>query len=90
MLKNGKIDVRMPNDVCRELNGKIWFLEANYTELEKLTTSLRVHSVKRKETKYILKIYSETKPSKEAVEAEANLEDAYLYYFSGNNDAFSL
>ncbi len=90
MLKKGKIGiVDSPENICNELNGLMWSITAKYDELEVLS-ELNVHSVSRVEDKYILRVYSKTKPRADAVLTDATLEDAYLHYFMEESNAFSL
>lgn len=92
MLKNGCISaIDSPNDICNALCGKMWEVKTEFNDLEALTNKLKVHSVSRDGDKYILRVYSETKPSDKSTETTVTLEDAYLHYFNEeDSNAFSL
>jgi len=90
MMKNGKIGiVDSPENVCNDLNGSMWNIVVKYDELESVS-ELNVHSVSKMNDKYVLRVYSETKPNPDAVLTCATLEDAYLHYFTEESNAFSL
>lgn len=92
MLKNGCIGaIDSPNDICGALCGNMWEVKTEFNDLEALTNKLKVHSVSRDGDKYILRVYSETKPSDKSTETTVTLEDAYLHYFNEeDSNAFSL
>ncbi len=90
MLKSGKIGiVDSPENICNDLNGSMWSITAKYDELEALS-KLNVHSVSRVDDKYILRVFSDNKPTENAILTDVTLEDAYLHYFTEESNAFSL
>lgn len=90
MLKSGKIGiVDSPENICNDLNGSMWSITAKYDELEALS-KLNVHSVSRVDDKYILRVFSDNRPTENAILTDVTLEDAYLHYFTEESNAFSL
>lgn len=90
MLKSGKIGIiDSPENICNDLNGSMWSITAKYDELEALS-KLNVHSVSRVDDKYILRVFSDNRPTENAILTDVTLEDAYLHYFTEESNAFSL
>lgn len=92
MLKSGTIEVvDSSSEICKKLNGCMWKLEATFDELDTISKNLKIHSISRNQDKYLLRVYSERQPVKEAELTTVTLEDAYLYYFTEEeSNAFSL
>ena len=85
ILKNGRlIDCAPPHDLSQKINGKVWRVACRPDEVATLSQSLRVVGISKEEgsTEVLLRVISEACPVQGALEAEATLEDYYLYTFS--------
>ena len=81
LLKAGTLE-----EITSETGGIVWECAVSPTTAAAMGERYTIVNAKRKEDKIILRIVSEDRPSKDAVQTEATLEDIYLHYFSGEGD----
>lgn len=63
------------------LKNKVWEVNMTEAEFANLTGNYKVGNIQRNETGIRLRLISEIKPTDQALEVPATLEDVYLYYF---------
>ena len=63
------------------LRGKVWEVSMTEVEFANLAGNYKVGNIQRNETGVKLRLISEIKPTDQALEVPATLEDVYLYYF---------
>lgn len=84
MLKKGVIvENAPPHELTKKIEGKIWLLPCDETEVQGLQDVFRVTNISRDERsgKVLLRVISDERPGEEAVSAAPTLEDHYLWVF---------
>ncbi len=84
LLKKGVIeDFDSPTAMLKRMEGKVWSLPVKREELDEVRNKLSVTNLSRDETSgtVILRVLSDTCPSKNAIPCEPSLEDYYLFVF---------
>lgn len=82
ILKEGMlIKQNTPEGLTRDLYGKVW--ELTLSADQKLTEfdHFQISNLQRIDDRLRIRLLAEKKPAEDAVEAAANLEDVFLYYF---------
>lgn len=69
-----------PAALCAELDGKVWALELNETDVPTELVHHTISNMAREGDGIRLRIISDTKPHPLAVSVEANLEEVFLYH----------
>lgn len=92
IMKNGKIAADgSPASLLSDMNGKVWFVDAEKQELESLQSHFTVGNIIGLESgKFRARIISDVLPTEGAVQAEPELDDVYLNYFSEVNKSEKL
>ncbi len=82
LMDKGKIIKSAPQEeLCRDISGKVWELEAEPSEVTELMSKMRVSNAVSTGGKYTLRIISDTPPREGAVSTEPSLEDVCIYHF---------
>lgn len=84
LLKKGVIvDNAPPQELIRKMEGKVWQVSCTESDVQKMQERYRVTNIARDEETgaVLLRILSETIPTKDAKPAMPTLEDYYLYVF---------
>lgn len=84
MLKKGVIvENAPPHELTKKIEGKIWLLPCDETEVQGLQDVFRVTNISRDDRsgKVLLRVISDERPGEEAVSATPTLEDHYLWVF---------
>jgi len=84
MLKKGVIvDNAPPQELTKKIEGKVWHVSCDESEVTALQAMLRVINISRDPEKgnVILRILSDDKPTNQAYNVTPTLEDYYLYVF---------
>lgn len=88
ILKTGNLlHKRDPQELLKEIDGKVWLVQASEQEISRYQTEFKVGNIIRTEKGAELRIISNEQPSAKAIVAKANLEDLYLYFFEEGQDA---
>lgn len=69
-----------PEELINTAKGKVWKLNASHSELDRLKEELTVISTVPSKEGYELRVVAENMNGREGVQAEPNLEDAYVYF----------
>jgi ABC-2 type transport system ATP-binding protein len=81
ILKNGQLIRKdTPQALLEGLKNKVWSLQSPEKDVPQLEERFKVGSMLRQPDGVLLRIISDQKPASDAVNAEPNLEDLYLYY----------
>ena len=87
LLKNGIVQyVKTPAALCATLNGKVWNVKVPSEQSERILDAHCVTAFATVGTTSEFRIVADSRPSEQATAVNANLEDVYLYYFSGEDD----
>ena len=84
MLKKGVIvDNAPPQELTKKIEGKVWHVSCDESEVTAFQTKWRVINISRDPEKgnVILRILSDDKPTNQAYNVTPTLEDYYLYVF---------
>ena len=84
MLKKGVIiDNAPPHELTKKIEGKVWLLPCDESDVQPAQDRFRVTNISRDDQsgKVILRVISDEKPSDAAQNATPTLEDYYLYVF---------
>lgn len=84
MLKKGVIvDNSPPQELTKKIEGKVWHVSCDESEVTAFQTKWRVINISRDPEKgnVILRILSDDKPTNQAYNVTPTLEDYYLYVF---------
>lgn len=84
MLKKGVIaDNAPPHELTKKIEGKVWNIPCNETEVQSMQDKFRVTSIARDEGsgEALLRVLAEEKPTERAKTLAPTLEDYYLYIF---------
>ncbi|MBY7142648.1 ABC transporter ATP-binding protein [Virgibacillus sp. NKC19-3] len=82
ILKEGELlHKKDPETLLQFLSGKVWLLDVKREEVDAYQEKYKIGNIVSKGDFVQLRIISEMKVHEEAVSAEPNLEDIYLYYF---------
>jgi len=71
-----------PDEITATINGYVWECRVDSGQAEMLNSEYTISNLKHEGNEDMLRIVSEYKPTKNAVQVEPTLEDLYLYYFS--------
>lgn len=74
-----------PEDLFKELDGKVWEWTVSSDELTALKSKHIVSGTIRRSDGVQVRVVSESKPEANAQNISANLEDAYLYFMGGKS-----
>lgn len=69
-----------PEELINTAKGKVWKLNASHSELDRLKEDFTVISTVPSSGGYELRVVSDDIKREEAVQADPNLEDAYVYF----------
>jgi ABC-2 type transport system ATP-binding protein len=69
-----------PEELMNTARGKVWKLNAPHSELDRLKEEFTVISTVPSKDGYELRVVAENINGREAVQADPNLEDAYVYF----------
>ena len=69
-----------PTELCEELNGKVWALQLQVSDVPSRLVHHTISNMAREENGIRLRIISEEQPHPEAVSVMANLEEVFLYH----------
>ena len=69
-----------PTDLCEELNGKVWALQLEASDVPSALVHHTISNMAREDNGIRLRIISEEKPHPDAVPVHANLEEVFLYH----------
>lgn len=69
-----------PTDLCEELNGKVWALQLQTSDVPSGLVHHTISNMAREDNGIRLRIISEEKPHPDAVQVLANLEEVFLYH----------
>ncbi len=84
LMKNGNLlDHRSPLEFCKAIQGKVFELSIQEEELKKVQGEFLISNISQQANGLLVRILANQKPLQyQYIEAVANLEDVYLYYFS--------
>ena len=82
MKKGTLVHTGRPEEILREIRGKVWECRVPSNQAERLCQSLNVGNLRTEGEETVLRVISDTLPAPGAREVAPNLEDLYLYYFS--------
>ncbi len=81
LLNEGKIAFRdTPEELIKRAKGRVWTLKASYADLDSLKEEFTVISTVPSKEGYELRVVAEGLNGRQAIQAEPNLEDAYVYF----------
>ena len=69
-----------PTDLCEELNGKVWALQLQASDVPSALVHHTISNMAREDNGIRLRIISEEKPHPDALPVLANLEEVFLYH----------
>ena len=69
-----------PTDLCEELNGKVWALQLQASDVPSALVHHTISNMAREDNGIRLRIISEEQPHPDAVPVLANLEEVFLYH----------
>ncbi len=82
LMKDGSIEhTGTASEIISAMTERVWSCQVDRSEATKLMEQYKVSNIKSEEEGVTLRILSEVKPTREAVQVKASLEDAFLYYF---------
>lgn len=89
MMKAGKIiHFGNPQEITAEIEGKVWECTVPTAYAEKYAASCNTSNLRNiGENQTVLRIIAERPPMKDAVRVQPALEDLYLFYFKGEQEA---
>jgi len=83
ILKEGKeIYTGSPSDLVATIQNKTWVVDGTYERALELMQTNIVSNIKNTNNKYTVKLLAKEKPFDDALQAQATLEDAFLYTFN--------
>lgn len=83
ILKEGKeIYTGSPSDLVATIQNKTWVVDGTYERALELMQTNIVSNIKNTDNKYTVKLLAKEKPFDDALQAQATLEDAFLYTFN--------
>lgn len=86
VMKEGQlIHQGRPEDIISVIQGKVWQCTVPQRTADELMVRYPVINTRNEEEKVFLRLVSDDSPCEGAENAEATLEDLYLYYFSEEN-----
>lgn len=81
LLNEGKIAFNdTPEELINTAKGKVWTLKALHSDLDQLKEEFTVISTVPSKEGYELRVVADNLNGREAVQADPNLEDAYVYF----------
>lgn len=84
VMKNGQlIHEGSLEEIISVIKGKVWECTVPHQTADELTGKHPIINTRNEGDKVFLRLVCDEKPCETAVNAEATLEDLYLYYFSG-------
>ncbi len=83
MMKSGRIaGFGKPQEIISEIDGKVWECTVPTACAKKCAAAFRTSNLRNADNgETILRIIADSKPMENAVQAQPNLEDLYLFYF---------
>ena len=69
-----------PEELINTAKGKVWTLKATFSELDQLKEEFTVISTVPSKEGYELRVVAENMNGRDSVQADPNLEDAYVYF----------
>lgn len=73
------------SQITEKIQGCVWECTAEGRQTQELNERYAISNLRNCGDKVNLRIVAEEKPTEDALSAEPNLEDVYLYYFAMNN-----
>lgn len=90
LLKKGRIvDSAAPADLIRNMEGRVWRVQAAPAEVAELQARLTVTGIKKDDAGVSLRVLADSVPAPSAEPAAPSLEDLYLSVFGGVSGAGS-
>jgi ABC-2 type transport system ATP-binding protein len=84
LMNHGKIILSgNPNELIREVQGKVWTLSVNYQDVDRLIENYKISNIQLFDGLYTLRIVSDLAPDEHAEMAKPKLEEAYIYLTEG-------
>jgi ABC-2 type transport system ATP-binding protein len=84
LMNHGKIILSgNPNELIREVQGKVWTLSVNYQDVDRLIENYKISNIQLFDGLYTLRIVSDLAPDEHAEMAKPKLEEAYIYFTEG-------
>ena len=84
VMKNGQlIHEGSLEEIIAVIKGKVWECTVSQSAADGLTEKYPIINTRNEGDKVFLRLVCDEKPCENAANAEASLEDLYLYYFSG-------
>ncbi len=89
MMKSGTIlHFGRPQEITAEIDGQVWECQVPTDRAERYGEALNISNLRNLENnKTVLRVISEKQPVQNAVQVQPTLEDLYLYYFKGEDEA---
>ncbi len=89
MMKSGTIlHFGKPQEITAEIDGQVWECQVPTDHAERYGETLNISNLRNLENnKTVLRVISEKQPVQNAVQVQPTLEDLYLYYFKGEDEA---
>lgn len=82
LIKEGKvIKQAKPTELIKDMREKVWSINVNEGEITNVLERYNISNAVFEDEIYKIRIVSDEKPTKEAVNINPNLEDVYIYYF---------
>lgn len=75
------------SQITEKIQGCVWECTAEGRQAQELNERYAISNLRNCGDKVNLRIVAEEKPTEDALSAEPNLEDVYLYYFAMKNDS---
>lgn len=83
VMKDGRlIHQGEPDEITASIGGYVWECRVDPGKTGEMNETYTVSNLKHEGSQDMLRIVSEQKPDRDAVQVEPTLEDLYLYYFS--------
>lgn len=88
VMKNGQlIHKGSPEEIISAITGKVWECTVTQKTADELTLKYPIINTRNEGDNVFLRLVSDEKPCENAENAQAALEDLYLYYFSEEENA---
>ncbi|MBZ9626343.1 ABC transporter ATP-binding protein [Clostridium sp. FP2] len=83
LINDGRIiENNSAEKIINNMQGKVWESTVSNTDLNEIERKYRVANVQQTNDGVLVRIINEAKPTSNAVNVQACLEDVYLYYFN--------
>lgn len=87
IMKKGELIIQGTSDEIRDrVKAKVWTVTVGINEESRLRDIYIIANLQHTDKGVQLRIISDNSPHKEAINVEATLEDAYLYYLNGEDE----